>query len=197
MTRRSAQIPDDPDGALILAYGAGDVAAASTLAERLAPRLLSYSARLLGDRDEAEDVVQETLVRLWRKAPQWQPGGARVLTWCYRVAGNLCTDRLRRRRRQAPLEATGDPADTRPGPVEDLTARERIGALDAALARLPERQAQAVILRHIEGLPNPDIAAAMDMTVSAVESLIARGKRALQADLATRREELGYEDDRS
>ena len=68
-------------------------------------------------------------------------------------------------------------------------------ALQAALDQLPERQRQAVVLRHIEGLGNPEIAAILDIGVEAVESLTARGKRALAAILAGRKAELGYEDD--
>ena len=72
---------------------------------------------------------------------------------------------------------------------------DRMAALQAALDALPERQRQAVVLRHIEGLGNPEIAAVMDIGVEAVESLTARGKRALAALLAGQRGELGYEDD--
>ena len=68
-------------------------------------------------------------------------------------------------------------------------------ALSRALAELPDRQSQAVALRHLEGLGNPEIAAIMDITTEAVESLTARGKRALVAILAGRKAELGYEDD--
>jgi RNA polymerase sigma-70 factor (ECF subfamily) len=79
--------------------------------------------------------------------------------------------------------------------VAGLIAGERAAALDAALADLPERQRQAVVLRHLEGLSNPEIAAVMDVGVEAVESLTARGKRALTARLAGRRADLGYEDE--
>ena len=63
------------------------------------------------------------------------------------------------------------------------------------MAQLPERQAQAVALRHLEGLSNPQIAAIMDISVASVESLTARGKRALSAIMAGRKAELGYDDD--
>ena len=69
---------------------------------------------------------------------------------------------------------------------------EKAQALELALAQLPARQRQAVVLRHLEGMSNPEIAAAMEIGVEAVESLTARGKRALAALLAGRREELGY-----
>lgn len=71
----------------------------------------------------------------------------------------------------------------------------RMRALSEALAALPERQAQAVALRHLEGLSNPEIARIMEIGVEAVESLTARGKRALAAILSGRKAELGYDDD--
>lgn len=183
-----------PDEALLVAYGNGDRAAAAALTRRLVPRLVAYAGRMLNDRAEAEDVAQEAMLRLWKIAPDWRQGEAKVTSWLYRVATNLCIDRQRRRRRQAPLEAAGDPADARPGAEEALTDTDRARALQAALDALPERQRQAVVLRHLEGLSNPEVAAIMDIGVEAVESLTARGKRALAQALTGRREELGYED---
>jgi RNA polymerase sigma-70 factor (ECF subfamily) len=158
------------------------------------PRVLGYAARLLGDRTEAEDVAQEAMLRLWRIAPDWRQGEARVTTWLYRVVTNLCTDRLRRRRPQG-LDEVPEPEDDAPGAAARLIEADRLAALDQALARLPDRQRQAVVLRHLEGLANPEIAEAMDIGVEAVESLVARGKRALGAILSGRRDALGYEDD--
>ena len=185
---------DTTDDALLRAYAQGDGGAARVLTLRLAPRILGHATRLLRDRAEAEDVTQEAMLRLWRMAPDWREGEAKVSTWLFRVAGNLCTDRLRRGGRQAPLEEAGDdPADDRPGVEAGLIEADRMAALDAALAQLPDRQRQAVVLRHIEGLANPEIAQVMDIGVEAVESLTARGKRALAKALAGRREELGYD----
>ncbi|MBM3615740.1 MAG: sigma-70 family RNA polymerase sigma factor, partial [Alphaproteobacteria bacterium] len=91
------------------------------------------------------------------------------------------------------LEEGAEPADPAQGVVEGLLQRERADALQAALADLPERQRQAVVLRHIEGLSNPEIAAILEVGVEAVESLTARGKRALTVALADRRSALGLE----
>ncbi len=195
MTSRADAFADATDDALLVLYGNGDLAAAEVLTRRLVPRLVAYAARVLGDPAEAEDVAQEAMLRLWRIAPDWRQGEAQVSTWVYRVTTNLCTDRHRKGRRTAPLEAAGDPADARPGAEATLIAGDRARALQAALATLPERQRQAVVLRHIEGLSNPEIAAVMDIGVEAVESLTARGKRALAARLMPEREELGYDDD--
>ncbi len=185
--------PDVPDDALLVAFGNGDREAARALTPPQAPRVQGYATPKLGERAEAEDVVQEAMLRLWRTAPNWRQGEAKVSTWLYRVTANLCTDRLRRRRGVG-LDAVPEPEDGRPSAEDGLQQAARMAALDAALAGLPERQRQAVILRHIEGLANPEIAEVMDIGVEAVESLTARGKRALAAALADRREELGFHD---
>lgn len=193
--RPAGQIGQDAAEAeadLLRRYAAGERTAARELAGRLAPRLLQFATRMLGDAAEAEDVTQETMLRLWRQAPRWQPGAAQVSTWAYRVAANLCTDRLRRRR-PLPLEAAPEIADGRPGAEARLIAADQAGALAAALVALPERQRQAVVLRHLEGLSNPAIAEVMGVGVEAVESLTARGRRALAAMLGQRREEFGHD----
>ncbi len=180
------------DEALLVLYANGDPSAARVLTLRLTPRVLGFAARMLGDRALAEDVAQEAMLRLWRIAADWRQDEAKVLTWLYRVASNLCTDQLRRRR-SVPLESVAEPEDGKPGVLAGLIEAERAAALKDALAQLPDRQRQSVVLRHLEGLSNPQIAEVMDIGVEAVESLTARGKRALAAALAGQREELGYE----
>lgn len=185
---------DRSDEALLALYGRGDAGAARVLTLRLTPLAFRVAARMLGDRAEAEDVAQEAMLRLWSQAPDWQAGQARITTWLYRVAVNLATDRLRKRR-GLPLDEAPEPVETTPGAVGRMIEAERAAALDAALMTLPERQREAVILRHLEGLSNPEIAEIMGVGVEAVESLTARGKRGLTAALAGRRAELGYDDD--
>ena len=185
-------LSDVSDEALLVLYANGDPGAARALTLRLTPRVLGFAARMLSDRTEAEDVAQEAMLRLWRMAPDWQQGEARVATWLYRVASNLCLDRLRRSRPRG-LDEVAEPEDATPGVVARLIEEDRALALDEALAALPDRQRQAVVLRHIEGLTNPEIAAVMDIGVEAVESLVARGKKGLAALLSGRRAELGYE----
>ena len=186
------------DDALLVLFANGDDAAARMLTLRLTPRVLAHAFRMLGNRADAEDVTQDALMRLWKVAPEWRQGEAQVSTWAYRVMVNLCTDRLRRRtsKPQVALDLVGEPEADLASAVEKMTETARADALQSALNTLPERQRQAVVLRHIEGLANPEIAAVMDIGVEAVESLTARGKRALAALLAGRRAELGYEDDR-
>lgn len=183
-----------PDDVLLRAYARGEGRAAEILTARLLPRVYAHALRLLGDVTEAEDVAQEAMMRLWRTAPAWRAGEAKVTTWLYRVTANLCIDRLRRRR-QVPLDGIDEPADARPIAAAQMQQRSRLAALQHGLNALPDRQRQAIVLRHMEGLSNTRIAEIMDIGPRAVESLIARGKRALVAHFAGRREELGYEDD--
>lgn len=185
------QMNEMSDETLLDLYGQGDPAAARALTLRLTPRVLGYAARLLTDRAEAEDVTQEAMLRLWKMAPDWRSGKAKVSTWLYRVVTNLCTDRLRRTR-AVDIDAVPEPEDDQPAADERLQQATRMAALDKALATLPDRQREAVVLRHIEGLSNPEIAEILYISVEAVESLTARGKRALAAALSDQREELGY-----
>lgn len=191
--RMGAQASPDGQVALLARFAGGDMAAAEALTDMIAPRLLRYCARLLGDPAEAEDIVQEAMLRLWRIAPDWKDGQAQPMTWVFRVATNLCTDRLRRRRGGVP--EMPEIADTRPAADAHLMQRARALALQDALMTLPERQRQAVVLRHLEGLSNREIAAIMMIGIEAVESLTARGKRQLAAQLRGLRAELGYEDE--
>jgi len=184
---------DIPDEALLVLYANGDAGAARTLTLRLTPRVFAHAYRMLGNQADAEDVAQEALIRLWKVAPDWRQGEAKVTTWLYRVVANLATDRLRRARGVA-LDAVAEPQDDAMSAADRMQDRARQDALQSALATLPDRQRQAVVLRHIEGLGNPEIAEVMDISVEAVESLTARGKRTLAKALAGQREALGYTD---
>ena len=194
MTTQLGSWRDAPDAALLLAYAQGDMDAARVLTARVLPRILAQATRMLSDQAEAEDVSQDALMRLWKIAPDWRQDEAQVTTWLYRVTANLCTDRLRKRR-NVPLDEIAEPADLQrsaPGQIQD---KARYSALSDALAQMPERQAQAVSLRHLEGLSNPEIAEVMDISLRSVESLTARGKRALTDILQGRKAELGYDND--
>lgn len=185
--------PDDQsDEVLLRRYAGGDAMAARILMARLAPPVLRLGRRLLNDPTEAEDVTQEAMLRLWQIAPEWQAGAAQPATWLYRVAFNLAIDRLRKRRGVA-LDSIDEPVNPAPAVVETMIAADRARALELALATLPERQRVAVVLRHLEGLANPEIAEVLGVGVEAVESLIARGKRRLTTLLSERRTELGFE----
>ena len=183
------------EAALLKDYAAGDARAARALAAHYTPLVFAHAVRLLNDRAEAEDVAQEAMLRLWRQAPRWDANGTATLrTWLYRVTANLCIDRLRKTRLDG-LPPEIEVKDPSPGAEDGMQTKARHLALEDALMQLPDRQRQAVVLRHIEGLSNTEIAQIMDIGPRAVESLTARGKRALTAMLRGRRETLGYTDD--
>lgn len=173
----------DPDEDLVRRVGRGDPAAIQSLVARKGPRMLALAYRLLGDRVEAEDVAQEAMLRAWRQAPRWRPGQARFDTWMHRVGLNLCYDRLRRRR-EIPTEAPPEQVDAGPAPDRGLLAAEVGGRVDQALAALPPRQREALVLCHYQELSNIEAAALMDISVEALESLLSRGRRALRVALA-------------
>ena len=156
--------------------------------------MFGQAYRILNDRAEAEDVAQEAFLRLWKIAPDWDADRAKVTTWVYRIVMNLCTDRLRKVKNSA-LDDAPEVADDGQSAEAHLLEISRQKALYQALGTLPERQAQAMSLRHLEELSNPEIAEIMGLSVEAVESLLSRGKRGLKVALQAQQHALGYQDD--
>ncbi len=181
---------EDSDEALIVRAGRGDRLAAGALIARHSPKVLALCGRILFDRAGAEDAAQETFLKLWENAARWKPQGARLETWLYRVASNACFDRLRRRKREAPEEEAGDVIDGAPAADEEIAENDRRRALEVALAALPERQRIAVTLCHYQELSNIEAAQTMEISVEAVESLLARARRSLKESLLGLKEEL-------
>jgi RNA polymerase sigma factor (sigma-70 family) len=173
----------DPDAELLEQVGRQDPAAVRTLVARKLPRLLAVATRMLGDRMEAEDVAQEVFVRIWKQATRWREGEAKFDTWIHRVALNLCYDRLRGRR-EDPGGDLPDEVDPAPPPDARLEARARGERVREALAALPARQREALVLTYYQEMSNTDAAALMGVTVDALESLLARARRNLRAQLA-------------
>lgn len=173
----------DSDDVLVRGLAAGDQSAWATLLARYLDRITGYAWHMLRDRAEAEDVAQETFLRLMNKAATWQPGGAKLSTWLYRVAINLCIDR-RRAKRPDSIETMPDVAADG-GDENDLARRIDLTAkVRGALARLPERQLQAMTLVHYQGMSNMEAAGLLEVSVDALESLLARARRTLRDELS-------------
>jgi len=174
------------DDALLAQAGAGDQRAFRTLVARHLSRVLSLARRMTGNVAEAEDVAQEAFLRAWQKAAVWHAGEARFSTWLYRVVVNLCLDR-RRRKPTTPLEAAGDPLDPAPSIELRLVEDQRTRIVAVALAALPDRQRAALVLSYYEELSNAAAAEILGVSVSALESLLVRARKALRAELERHR----------
>ena len=172
---------DDSDEALMAKVARGDQSAYRELSRRHLPAMLGLARRILGNAADAEDVAQEALLRVWTHAPRWQPLAA-FRTWLTRVVVNLCLDRKRRRPWVA-LEAAGEIIDPTPGETEKAEQSEREQLLAAAIAELPARQRTAIVLTYSEGMSNAQAADILDTSVSAIETLLIRGKQNLRARL--------------
>ncbi len=176
------------DAALVARVGSGDSAACRSLMDAHLGRIHGFAWRMLGDAGDAEDVAQEAFLRLWRQAGKWR-AEARVGTWLHRVAHNLCIDRLRKRRGDSGDEPPDLP-DPAPGPAAEHQRVQVARGVEAALARLPERQRAAIALVHYQELGNIEAADIMGISVEAMESLLSRGRRALREALAGMRDDL-------
>src|SRR3954468_19482748 len=172
---------DDSDEALMARVAKGDQGAFRLLARRHLPAMVGLARRILGNAAEAEDVGQEAMLRVWTHAPKWQPLAA-FKTWLTRVVVNLCLDR-KRKTPLLDLEAAGEVADSAPGASEIAESAERERMLATAIQQLPERQRSAILLTYTEGLSNAEVAGVLGTSVSAVETLLVRGKQNLRRAL--------------
>lgn len=175
----AAAIVFDEDSELLDRLATGDEAAFRMLVERHIDRAYAIALRIVGNAADAEDVVQDTMLKIWSHRGRWQHGRAKFSTWLYRVISNRCID-LRRKPRNENVETVPEVADGQPGAVEIIERNELNGMLELAMQRLPEQQRIAVIFSYHENMSNGEIAQVMDTTVAAVESLLKRGRQQLR-----------------
>lgn len=172
------------DGSLLALSAGGDLAAFGQLVDRHQSIVLAVARRMLaGHRQEADDVAQEALLRLWRSAGQLDVGIAGAGPWLLRVVSNLCIDRLRLQGRLPPMDENFHEALEAPVQLSALTQRETAQRIEAAVQALPDRQRVALALFHYDDLSLADIAAKLALSVDAVESLLARARRTLKKEL--------------
>jgi RNA polymerase sigma-70 factor (ECF subfamily) len=177
----------DEDVRLMLALRAGDSSAFDALFQRWSAPLLRYVDRMVRDSAAAEELVQETFLRLYRARERYEPE-ARFSTWLYTIATRLALNELRRPRHQSPHKSTdeveGDaPALVlaHPGPrADDVVHARRVGRqVEGALAALPERQRAALWLAAVEGLSYAEIAESLATSEKSVKALVHRARCAL------------------
>ncbi len=170
------------DSELMTRLAGGDMSALGELAYRHQGRVLELAYRTLGSWDRAEDVAQETFLRVHRAAKRYKPT-AKFTTWLYRIVVNLCLDEQRKRTRAgASLEP--ELYEQRPASNHNATEKEEMAAMvRAAVQELSERQRLAVILHRYDDLNHAEISEATGWTQSAVESLLVRAYANLRSRL--------------
>lgn len=179
--------PDDVE--LMRLAGGGDERAFEQLVERHQSLVFGTVAKMLGGSEGAEDIAQQVFVRVWQSAPRYRPD-AKFTTWLLTIVRNLVFNETRRRRRGflQPFEnEDGSVPEIRDSTMRDAVAqldeREIAGAVDAAIAALPEAQRMAIILRRFEDMPYEEIAEVLKTSVPAVKSLLFRAREDLRERL--------------
>lgn len=169
------------DAALMVRIAQKDADAYHMLVDQHLNGMVGLAHRMLNDYGEAEDVAQESFLKLWQKAPSWHPK-ARIRTWLFRVIHNACVDRLRHRRAIS-VEKLPDLIDSTDTPLDILLRKNMATRVREVLTMLPERQRVAVSLLHHLGFSQVEGASIMGVSVDAFESLSARGRRTLRKKL--------------
>lgn len=180
--------PPDPtledassDEVLMARTAAGDRAAFDRLTTRYALRLRRAAMRVCGDPAAAEDVAQDTLLRAWSRAGQYEPGRGSVAAWLHRIAVNGAIDRARAARPHEELdEGAMATADGAPGADDALMHVQRRAVLAEAVAALPDRQRTALHLTYDRGWSGADAARALGTSTRALEGLLRRGRQLLR-----------------
>lgn len=159
----------------------GDETAFEEIYDRFGGMVYNLAWRLSNDPEEAADLTQETFLRIHRHLGKFR-GGSTLKTWIYRIALNHCRSRLGRKRVWQPLaeETERRLPDPRRGPEERALAHDAERRVAAALAALPSRYAEAVVLCDLEGLPYQEIAEVLGVRIGTVRSRIARGRERLR-----------------
>lgn len=169
---------------------AGDRDACGVLVDRYMNIVFLFAFGIVKDRALAEDVTQETFVRLWRNAGSWVPTG-RVKSWLMRIAHNLAIDEMRRHRPQVDIEAAEPLLPViGPGQERQMQDKDTVREIKAAIMTLPERQRMALMLVYYSDCSGAEAAEILGITAHAFESLLSRGRKSLRALLEGRKEDL-------
>jgi RNA polymerase sigma-70 factor (ECF subfamily) len=174
----------------------GEPAAFDAFFDRYAASLLAYLEGMVRDRNGAEDLLQETLVRVWSHIARYREEG-RFRAWVFRIATNLALTELRRRRYRGTVDldraAREIPAPGTPDPHEHLERRERDRLLAEAIERLPDEQRAVVLLRVRGGMSLAEISTALQVPEGTVKSRLHQSVQRLRKDIDRRHEPVAKE----
>ena len=164
-----------------------DQRAFAILTNRYRRKLYATCYRMLTDAQEAEDAAQDSLLKLWNYAASWDPDKAKLSTWLYTVTTNTCRDILRKRRAIL-VEHDDNRESDGPDGVDVVESKQRARIVKRAIAELPERQRQALVLSYYQGLSHKEIGDIMDSTPKSIEGLVARARNDLKERLGALQE---------
>ena len=194
MEADSTPAPTDENSRDILLMeriGAGDHHAFRELVEKHQHAIVGTVAKMLGNPSEAEDIAQQVFLRVWRHAKRYRPE-AKFTTYLFTITRNLVFNESRRKKRRNEISSDEReenshaliPDSPTRQPDSELLQDELRAAVDKAIAALPEPQRMAVVLRRYEQMPYEEIAKVLDLSVSAVKSLLFRARTTLRDALA-------------
>jgi RNA polymerase sigma-70 factor (ECF subfamily) len=178
---------DQTDYELLQKSAQGDMRAYCALVKRHLVRGVKVAERILGNRQDAEDVMQEACLKIWKESSRWKPQ-AKFSTWLYRVVINACLDKKRRVIHMM-TDELGDILDDHPLAEELMIEQQQSRIIQAALQKLPGRQRAAVILNYYEGLGNQEAADSMGVALGAYQQLLVRAKQNLRDFLVGEKDE--------
>ena len=169
-----------------------EAARAGLLYERYSSRILGYCRSRLRSREEAEDAVQHTFLNAYRSLRGGVVPHAEA-AWLFKIAANVCHERRRSAWRRSRIEAVSDDGELRDAVAPPTSAHDELAGLADALAQLTPNQRRAILLREWQGLSYREIAAELDTTEAAVETLLFRARRSLARKLDRRRARAGVD----
>ncbi|MCZ6855249.1 MAG: sigma-70 family RNA polymerase sigma factor [Gammaproteobacteria bacterium] len=184
------------DEQLMVCITRNDQEAFACLLGRHLDSIHRYLSRITGSQADADDLAQETFIRVWQKAHTFKPGRVKFTTWLHRIAHNLSIDEFRKRRVSDETEVA-ELADERSDQFQHHANRETLALLTQAIGTLPEAQRCALMLCQVQGFSNQDAAVVLDVSLHALESLLARARRTLKATLYEGDAFLGEANERS
>ena len=164
--------------AALVRVAGGDRAALRLVYQDTSAKLLGVCLRILNDRSEAEDVLQDVYVTVWRKAGSFDPARASPITWLVAIARNRSIDRLRSgalARRMEPIEEAADVRDQAPEAVETLMLSQQYAQLAACLGELDERQGAVIRFAFLDGITYEELALRMKVPLGTMKSWVRRG----------------------
>ena len=190
MKKKALQTEKVTDEVLIARFQQGDVQAFDVLVRRYKDQLLNYVYRFVGSRVDAEDIVQETFLRVFKNKHYYKEI-AKFSTWVYTIAGNLAKTELRRRKRRKVFSVSNfvneerdyDIPDSGRNPELEVESSIKDGIIQKAIEKLPSKFKEVILLRDVQGFAYEEISQILNIPLGTVKSRVNRGRLKLQEDL--------------